>query len=747
MPWLVPFSLVRLDVRQPVQRVRRSFLWVTLILTIAACGTGDTSSPDPGATGGAPLTRPSDALLEFSGLTGLVSVASVEDIDGLVNALSAPESAARARAAFLFASFRDSRALEPLMGLLEDSAPAVRADAAFALGEWGADARPALEPLIVRAQAEEDEGVRERVIRAVGRIGGADAARFLVSLSHEGPDAAARAWGLATIAVRGSAEGEDDGVLRALAGLLTDGEGPAREAAAWGLWRIRTSPRLDAVAPAVFSAVERVHPTDAARGWVVATALSLPPLGEAPAPDLSALLGAGEGIATRILAVRALEGTRYRDQASARHTVLRLLSDASTPLAVAASETVAAWGRSVASSADPGARGSEALSRSALWDELKAVVPALPELPWQRLKPLFDLAVAEDPQWVREWVGGPGASSPLGLQHAVRALKADRSPEAESLLFGLSSHEHPLVRAALVDALAAHWGERRGALAGDLDGIGRYAVFFADEVASGPPVSSMRAARLLLDPAFAPLETVRVLEEALAVRYRDGHSHLVDSLSVVLAESRVPRVLSLLDMMAESNLSYRVRRAGDRALQRFDGRASNPERIAAPTPEYPLDWPAIQSFGPRPRLEIETSEGTILLVLDAEQAPQTVQAITDQANSGLHDGTHFHRVVPNFVIQAGDVSLGDGTGGPGYSIRTETTWIPFERGVIGMASSGRDTEGSQWFITHSRQPHLDGAYTAFGWMISGWDVLDRIAEGDRILRMRVTADPAWVARF
>ncbi len=91
-------------------------------------------------------------------------------------------------------------------------------------------------------------------------------------------------------------------------------------------------------------------------------------------------------------------------------------------------------------------------------------------------------------------------------------------------------------------------------------------------------------------------------------------------------------------------------------------------------------------------------------------------------------------MVPGFVIQGGDVGRGDGWGGPGFAIRSELTRISFDRGVLGMASAGKDTEGSQYFVTHGMQPHLDGRYTAFGRVVSGMQVVDAIQRGDRVRR-------------
>jgi cyclophilin family peptidyl-prolyl cis-trans isomerase len=124
------------------------------------------------------------------------------------------------------------------------------------------------------------------------------------------------------------------------------------------------------------------------------------------------------------------------------------------------------------------------------------------------------------------------------------------------------------------------------------------------------------------------------------------------------------------------------------------------------------------------------------LTLFVADAPITVHNIVDLAKRGYFDGQRFHRVVPNFVVQGGD-PRGDGNGGPGYAIRDELNRRRYGRGTLGMALSGPNTGGSQFFVTHSPQPHLDGGYTVFGELIEGGDVLDRIVQGDPIVRVTV----------
>ncbi len=142
------------------------------------------------------------------------------------------------------------------------------------------------------------------------------------------------------------------------------------------------------------------------------------------------------------------------------------------------------------------------------------------------------------------------------------------------------------------------------------------------------------------------------------------------------------------------------------------------------------------TLGGRPiRVVLATERGRIEIAFFGADAPLTVKNFLDLARAGTYRGTRFHRVVPNFVLQDGD-PRGDGSGGPGYSIRDELNRHRYDRGVLGMALSGPDTGGSQWFITHSPQPHLDGGYTVFGRVVSGFDALDRIVQGDLVIGVR-----------
>mgnify|MGYP001579849675 CR=1 FL=1 len=147
---------------------------------------------------------------------------------------------------------------------------------------------------------------------------------------------------------------------------------------------------------------------------------------------------------------------------------------------------------------------------------------------------------------------------------------------------------------------------------------------------------------------------------------------------------------------------------------------------------------AVGGMGKTVNVVLETSLGNIELALFADKAPQTVKNFTDLASKGFYNDTIFHRVIKDFMIQGGDPQ-GNGTGGPGYTFADEQTRVPLTKGVIAMANSGPNTNGSQFFIvTAEATPWLDGKHTAFGKVVSGMEVVEAIqnvetdkAQGDR----------------
>jgi HEAT repeat protein/cyclophilin family peptidyl-prolyl cis-trans isomerase len=228
---------------------------------------------------------------------------------------------------------------------------------------------------------------------------------------------------------------------------------------------------------------------------------------------------------------------------------------------------------------------------------------------------------------------------------------------------------------------------------------------------------------------------------ALVAAYKRGEADLVidtraavlDALSKYGAEAAVP---TLRVALGDKDWAVRVKAAD--LLKTLDPtiETANAIRPAPTSRAINYESPSLVSPSVSPHVFIETEKGMIEIELDVLDAPQTSDNFITLARRGYFDGLTFHRVVPDFVIQGGD-PRGDGEGGPGFTIRDELNQEPYLRGTVGMALAWRDTGGSQFFITHSPQPHLDARYTVFGRVISGLDVVDAINQWDVVKRIRV----------
>jgi cyclophilin family peptidyl-prolyl cis-trans isomerase/HEAT repeat protein len=232
---------------------------------------------------------------------------------------------------------------------------------------------------------------------------------------------------------------------------------------------------------------------------------------------------------------------------------------------------------------------------------------------------------------------------------------------------------------------------------------------------------------------------------------------LIAALPVALGDRQLnDAALSILDALAKQKSAaaneaiktalnspdYLIRRRAV-ALLKTNGVGDFSSRIGTvQTRNTATDYErALARIGKHFNAVVTTSSGSFTIELLSEEAPLNVDNFIQLASRGYFNGVKIHRVVPNFVIQDGD-PRGDGNGGPGYQIRCEINEAPYKRGAVGMALSGKDTGGSQWFVTHSPQPHLDGGYTVFGNVIRGMNTVDNIARGDVIKSVSITESAA-----
>ena len=234
-------------------------------------------------------------------------------------------------------------------------------------------------------------------------------------------------------------------------------------------------------------------------------------------------------------------------------------------------------------------------------------------------------------------------------------------------------------------------------------------------------------------------------EQALAEAYQFGQRDATYSARTAalaaLSKYGAPAATPVLKTaLADKDWAVRLRAA--MLLKELDpASAADVDRQIRPVPTTvaPGTYEAARLVSPpvSTAVYLDTDRGTIQIELAVLDAPMTVENFVTLARKGYFDGLSVHRVVPDFVIQSGD-PRGDGEGGPGYTIRDELSERPYLRGTVGMALDlWGDTGGSQFFITHSPQPHLDAKYTVFGRVIAGMEVVDQIQQGDIIRRVRV----------
>ncbi|MCE2902442.1 MAG: peptidylprolyl isomerase [Gemmatimonadaceae bacterium] len=239
-----------------------------------------------------------------------------------------------------------------------------------------------------------------------------------------------------------------------------------------------------------------------------------------------------------------------------------------------------------------------------------------------------------------------------------------------------------------------------------------------------------QARRLGVDLAVGIEETWAIASDW---RYRVGALNTVDREGPVRPDTAIARRL-----LGDSDV--RVQRAARSRLGIRDS-AERAPRSTAPLPRPLAEYEALVRRyivpGAAPtRAYIDTEYGTVTLELFGRDAPLVVEAFVRLATTGVYRNTIFHRVVPNFVVQDGDTG-GDGSGSAGFTLRESWSRQRHERGCLGLATAGPDTGGSQYYLCHASQPHLDGAYTVFGRVVEGFEVMDRIVQGDLMLRVRV----------
>lgn len=257
-------------------------------------------------------------------------------------------------------------------------------------------------------------------------------------------------------------------------------------------------------------------------------------------------------------------------------------------------------------------------------------------------------------------------------------------------------------------------------------------------LASEAPAVVIEAARVAGELKLA--EAAQPLVDAYRRMMPAGELEAVQVIFKALGEIKPSGVAPIFEEHL-SHPNHALRAAAVSALQAVKGHEGRAMAVIQPgssgTPAPDL---AQVELTPYATATVTTSRGAFTIRLRRSAAASTARNFVKLAKKGFYDGLIFHRVVPGFVAQGGD-PRGDGSGGPGYTIRCELDPTPFTRGAVGMALAGRDTGGSQFFVTQGPAPHLDGAFTVFGEVVDGMAVVDALAPGDRILSVRLAREP------
>jgi cyclophilin family peptidyl-prolyl cis-trans isomerase/HEAT repeat protein len=624
-----------------------------------------------------------------------------------------------------------------LIRLLDDNEARVRRRAALALGRVGLS--EGVEPLIKRLADEEVE-VRQMAAFALGLIGDA-AARpaLLAALKDPSPltqGRAAEALGL--IADRADAAAVSEMVqAHVRSGVLMPIDPddlqyprvPEIEAARLGLYALVRLGSHEALAAAALDAGGQ----PVSRWWPVAYALQR--IGDPrAAPALLSLL-ATPGRFTAAFAARGL-GTL---KASAAAAPLRQIVDQRTAAAAVVVQAV----RALAAMQDAGSVAvlSKLVTEPQVDDTL-------------RLEAIGALGAIRSGQSVELMLDLLSDSAPAIRGATIRAL-AQIDPDTFVLtLSGLDPDRDWTVRVAQAEALGTLPADRSAArlalMLQDRDQRVIPAVLAALVASKAPDAERLLVERLKTDDFMIRTAAANGLAElkataalpALVEMYRAslGDSTYVARAAALAALNRTDAAYArpfLQEALKDREWAVRVRAAT--LLQQGGSESAAAGAIRPATPGRAIDdpaWRALIDPSFSPHAFIETERGTIEIELAILDAPQTVANFMALARRGFFNGLAIHRVVPDFVIQDGD-PRGDGEGGPGYTIRDELNERPYLRGTVGMALDWEDTGGSQFFITHSPQPHLDDRYTVFGHVVNGMEVVDRIVPLDVIQRVRI----------
>ena len=622
----------------------------------------------------------------------------------LLRLLNDEEARTRRRAALALGRVGLPEAIPALQQALGDAEFEVRQMAAFALGLIGdASARPAL----LNALKDSEPMVQGRAAEALGTIGDRSDAPAIAAM--------VKSW------VQGGALNTvvPDDLAWPLA--------PPVEAVRLGLYALVRLGSYEGIATSV------VNPNGAPASAWWPIAFSLGRSGDARAVPALTVLLATQGRFTAAFAARGLGALKAQTAAPAlRDIVDKRQRDPA--VVIEAIRALAAMG--------------DMPSRRVL-EKVVAETETDSTLRLEAANALAGLHAPESLDFIIDLMSDP---APAIRGAAIRALAAMDSETFLTTLSGMDPDRDWTVRTAQADALAmlpgAQGEARLVGMLQDRDQRVIPAVLRALIAAKAP-----NAERILIDQLKADDFVVRstAANSLASLKAMGAVPALVEAYratagdSTYVARAAILTAVNTLDPAAARPLLQAALQDNDWAVRikaamlLRDQGVTDTAATIRPAPVRPMDDATRQflvapPFSPHAFVQLD--KGTIEIELAITDAPLTSANFMDLARKGFFNGIAIHRVVPDFVVQDGD-PRGDGEGGPGYTIRDELNQLPYLRGTVGMALDWKDTGGSQFFITHSPQPHLDARYTAFGRVVNGIELVDRIQPGDVIRRVQI----------
>jgi cyclophilin family peptidyl-prolyl cis-trans isomerase/HEAT repeat protein len=659
---------------------------------------------------------------QVNDLAQLLSLEDRREFDAaaLRRAAQHPDALVRAQAAVAIGRIGDRAGTPLLVTLLADEDTTVRTEAAFALGTLRDTA--VVGELTHRLDAfgpTASDPDQLEIVTALAKIGGPAAARALEALLQRHPPSGSRDDQATGVALLEAWRLGRRAPAARLVEYIRSGTGAWRRNATYSVGRLAGARSIQDFAPAAAAFLDATtDPDDVTRAYA-ARALTASLADSARLPrDVFAgrlrALAADDNPQVRITALRSL--ATFRDSSLAGVAQSRLV-DPDPNAVVQAVTTLGSLGgsRAVQSLQERFTQGTSFSVRRAALLGLAQTAPELaPEVgrSWRtdadwRLRAAYAEAlgsVATDAS--RSALNEMSADADARVAETALAALGAVFPRGDAALRALAksrlAHADVMVRAAAIELLDR---DKDPSLLPDLVAAYRKA---DREEANDARLAAVKALADLADVDAA--SATRVENEFLAA---------------------VPR-----------SADYLVRRA---VADRFGADVARqywgdvyPVETGRGIEDYRdlvrrIQLPALQG-GALPQVTIETDRGNIVILLYAADAPLTTQNFLRLVDRRYFEGHRWHRVVPNFVIQDGD-PRGDGNGGPGWVIRDEINRRRYDGGAVGMALSGPDTGGSQFFVTHSPQPHLDGGYTVFGHVVQGSEVVDQLVQGDRLRRI------------